>query len=48
MAAIDPGAFAVGKRSLAGGLSVDLRQAMDWHIQAQTEAFSRTSVIDLG
>ncbi|MBU6273112.1 MAG: enoyl-CoA hydratase/isomerase family protein [Betaproteobacteria bacterium] len=39
IAAIAPGAFAVGKRSLAGGLSVDLRQAMDWHVQAQTEAF---------
>jgi len=48
MAAIDPRAFAVGKRSLAGGLSVDLRQAMDWHIQAQTEAFSRMTALDFG
>jgi len=38
---ISPGAFAVGKRSLAAGLSVDLRAAMDAHVEAQTEAFLR-------
>ena len=44
LARIPLSAFAVGKRSLAGGLSVGLREAMAWHIKAQAEAFmcSRT------
>jgi 2-(1,2-epoxy-1,2-dihydrophenyl)acetyl-CoA isomerase len=39
LARMPESAFGVGKRSLAGGLSVGLREAMDWHVQAQTEAF---------
>lgn len=39
IARIPPSAFAVGKRSLAGGLSVGLREAMQWHVDAQTAAF---------
>jgi enoyl-CoA hydratase/carnithine racemase len=39
LARIPAGAFAVGKRSLAGGLSVGLREAMAWHVEAQTAAF---------
>jgi enoyl-CoA hydratase/carnithine racemase len=36
---LSPGAFAVGKRSLAGGLFVGMREAMAIHVEAQTEAF---------
>ena len=39
LATMPPSGFGVGKRSLAGGLSVGLREAMDWHVRAQTEAF---------
>ena len=41
LARIPASAFAVGKRSLAGGLSVGLREAMAWHVQAQADAFMR-------
>lgn len=40
LARIPPSAFAVGKRSLAGGLTVGLREAMCWHVDAQTAAFA--------
>lgn len=36
---LSPGAFAVGKRSLAAGLCVSLREAMAVHVEAQTQAF---------
>ncbi len=39
IARIPASAFGVGKRSLAAGLSVDLRPAMQRHVDAQTEAF---------
>lgn len=39
LARIPASAFPVGKRSLAGGLSTGLREAMDWHVDAQTRAF---------
>jgi len=39
LAAIPPSAFPVGKRSLAGGVSTGLREAMAWHVDAQTRAF---------
>jgi enoyl-CoA hydratase/carnithine racemase len=41
LAAIPVSAFVVGKRSLAGGLSTGLREAMQWHVDAQTQAFTR-------
>lgn len=39
LAALSPGGFAVGKRSLAAGASLGLREAMAVHVEAQTEAF---------
>jgi enoyl-CoA hydratase/carnithine racemase len=39
LARIPAGAFAVGKQSLAAGLSVGLREAMARHVEAQAEAF---------
>jgi len=39
LAALTPGGFAVAKRSLAAGASLGLREAMDVHVEAQTEAF---------
>lgn len=39
LARIPVGSFVVGKRSLAGGLAVGLREAMAWHVDAQTAAF---------
>ena len=41
LAAVPAGAVAVAKRSLAGGLALGLREAMDQHVAAQTEAFAR-------
>jgi enoyl-CoA hydratase/carnithine racemase len=41
LAKLAEGAFAVAKTSLAGGLSVSMREAMDRHVAAQTEAFRR-------
>jgi len=41
LAKLTEGAFAVAKTSLAGGLSVSMREAMDRHVAAQTEAFRR-------
>lgn len=39
LARIPAGAFAVGKQSLAAGLSIGLREAMARHVEVQTEAF---------
>lgn len=39
LAAIPASALRVAKRSLAGGLTVDLREAMQRHVDAQTAAF---------
>jgi enoyl-CoA hydratase/carnithine racemase len=47
LAAMPASAFGVGKRSLAGGLSVGLREAMDWHVRAQTEAFVKARAAGL-
>lgn len=47
LAKMPPSAFGVGKRSLAGGLSVGLREAMDWHVRAQTEAFTQARAAGL-
>lgn len=47
LATMPPSAFGVGKRSLAGGLSVGLREAMDWHVRAQTEAFAQARAAGL-
>lgn len=41
LAGIPPSAFAVGKRSLAAGLGVGLREAMQRHVEAQSAAFIR-------
>lgn len=41
LAAVPETAFAVAKRSLSGGLALGLREAMDQHVAAQTEAFVR-------
>jgi enoyl-CoA hydratase/carnithine racemase len=40
LASLSEGAFAVAKRSLSGGLGLGLREAMDRHVTAQTEAFA--------
>ena len=39
LARLPAGAFAVGKQSLAAGLSIGLREAMALHVEVQTEAF---------
>ncbi|GGC60792.1 enoyl-CoA hydratase/isomerase family protein [Chelatococcus reniformis] len=39
LAQISPGAFAVGKRSLAAGLFTGMREAMATHVEAQTQSF---------
>ncbi|HPU50889.1 MAG TPA: enoyl-CoA hydratase/isomerase family protein [Burkholderiaceae bacterium] len=39
LARIPASAFAVGKQSLAAGLSIGLREAMARHVEVQTEAF---------
>lgn len=39
LARIPASAFPVGKRSLCGGLTTGLREAMAWHVDAQTLAF---------
>lgn len=39
LARLPAGAFAVGKQSLAAGLSIGLREAMARHVEVQTEAF---------
>lgn len=41
LAAIPPSAFSVGKRSLAAGLTVGMREAMQRHVDAQSAAFLR-------
>jgi 2-(1,2-epoxy-1,2-dihydrophenyl)acetyl-CoA isomerase len=45
LARMPESAFAVGKRSLAGGLSVGLREAMQWHVEAQTRAFEAARAV---
>lgn len=47
LATMPASAFGVGKRSLAGGLSVGLREAMDWHVRAQTQAFMQARAAGL-
>lgn len=40
LAALRESGFAVAKRSLSGGLGLGLREAMERHVAAQTEAFA--------
>lgn len=39
LGALSPGAFGVAKRSMAAGLTMGMRDAMQVHVEAQTEAF---------
>jgi enoyl-CoA hydratase/carnithine racemase len=41
LATLSVEAFAVAKASLSGGLALSLREAMERHVMAQTEAFAR-------